>query len=171
MNRGGPSSCRPRGSASMLEADSGDPAASVPAVWVGRVKAGRVLCGYAGIVAKVREIFVCRSCGGVQSRWLGKCPDCGGWDTLEPERVEKGAKSDPQKGLVEAWASLADGGGAVGGAVAGPITEVGADEAVERIATGIGELDRVLGYGAERENGEAGAPGSGGAERGRAGIV
>ncbi|MBC7771831.1 MAG: hypothetical protein H7210_05010, partial [Pyrinomonadaceae bacterium] len=28
-------------------------------------------------MAKARISFVCRSCGGVQSRWMGKCPDCG----------------------------------------------------------------------------------------------
>lgn len=98
-------------------------------------------------MAKTREIFVCRSCGAAQSRWMGKCPDCGAWDSLESERVDAGARRDPQKGLVEAWAALSEGGEVVtpGAPVAKPIAEVGAEDAVARIPTGIEELDRVLG--------------------------
>jgi DNA repair protein RadA/Sms len=103
---------------------------------------------YAAAVAKTRQIFVCRSCGSAQSRWVGKCPDCGEWDTLEEERSEPGSKRDPQKGLVEAWATLreGEGGTALAGAeVARPLAEVDEGEGAERISTGIGELDRVLG--------------------------
>ncbi|MCR9076230.1 MAG: hypothetical protein NXI07_09355, partial [bacterium] len=34
-------------------------------------------------MAKTRTIFVCTSCGSTHSRWMGKCPDCGTWDSLE----------------------------------------------------------------------------------------
>jgi DNA repair protein RadA/Sms len=82
---------------------------------------------------------------------MGKCPDCGTWDSLEAERVDAAARKDPQKGLVEAWASLGNGDGeegAMGGAAeATPIGEVGTGAAAPRISTGIGEFDRVLGGG------------------------
>jgi DNA repair protein RadA/Sms len=99
-------------------------------------------------VAKQKEVFVCRSCGGVQSRWMGKCPDCGAWDSLDAERISKESTRDPQKGLAAAWSELgsgADGGGGVSAPVAAPITEIESSESAPRIATGIAELDRVLG--------------------------
>ncbi|MDA1026364.1 MAG: hypothetical protein O3A19_08055, partial [Planctomycetota bacterium] len=34
-------------------------------------------------MAKNRTSFVCRDCGGVQPKWIGRCPDCAAWDTLE----------------------------------------------------------------------------------------
>ncbi len=38
-------------------------------------------------MAKTRTIFVCQQCGAQQSRWMGKCPDCGTWDSLV-EQIE-----------------------------------------------------------------------------------
>jgi DNA repair protein RadA/Sms len=38
-------------------------------------------------MAKSRTIFVCQQCGAQQSRWMGKCPDCGTWDSFV-EQVE-----------------------------------------------------------------------------------
>ncbi|NBC10773.1 MAG: DNA repair protein RadA, partial [Planctomycetes bacterium] len=47
-------------------------------------------------MAKARTQFVCRECGGVQARWMGKCPDCGAWDALEEFRpADASAKRDP----------------------------------------------------------------------------
>src|SRR5690606_34125783 len=110
---------------------------------------------YPARVAKIREIFVCRACGGTHSKWMGKCPDCGAWDSLEAERIEKGARSDPQRGLAAGWTAQiatgaeieANGGreagavaGAVGGAaVAGAVAlgELGQQAGPPRRATGI----------------------------------
>ncbi|MGI6376954.1 MAG: DNA repair protein RadA [Anaerolineae bacterium] len=39
-------------------------------------------------MAKSRRRFVCESCGAVQSRWMGKCPECGEWNTLVETIVE-----------------------------------------------------------------------------------
>lgn len=117
--------------------------------------------GYPDLVAKSREVFVCRTCGAVQSRWMGKCPDCGAWDSLESERIEKGANKDPQRGVVETWrASGGDvttmlmeakgetGQSIIGAPVAVPIAQAtGGDAPAHRLVTGIGELDRVLGGG------------------------
>lgn len=84
---------------------------------------------------------------------MGKCPDCGTWDSLEVQRVDKAAKRDTQMGVVQAWSTLAEGGDALLSAAAG---EVGARPLAEiedntdhlgRVSTGVGELDRVLGGG------------------------
>jgi DNA repair protein RadA/Sms len=99
-------------------------------------------------MAKVRRVFVCRSCGGAQSRWLGKCPDCGSWDSLEETTVDPSLSKDPQKGLVAAWSELTESGepGPIATAIARPIKEIEADSGPgTRLASGIGELDRVLG--------------------------
>jgi DNA repair protein RadA/Sms len=110
------------------------------------------------VMAKVRRVFVCRECGAAQSRWVGKCPDCGAWDSLEEETLDAAAAKDPQKGLVSAWHELTTGeqGGGGGSFSSGaeparPVKEIGANGApVPRLASGIGELDRVLGGGLVR---------------------
>lgn len=121
-------------------------------------------------MAKSRIVFVCRGCGSVQQRWIGKCPDCGAWGSLEQERVDRSATRDPQRGLIEAWQGAVASGaplseidaasaGATDGAVvadsapggARPISEVSASIADDRrIRTSISELDRVLGGGLVR---------------------
>jgi DNA repair protein RadA/Sms len=44
-------------------------------------------------MAKTRTIYLCQQCGSQQTRWMGKCPDCGTWDSLveQTERKESGA--------------------------------------------------------------------------------
>ncbi|MBX3388653.1 MAG: DNA repair protein RadA [Phycisphaeraceae bacterium] len=99
-------------------------------------------------MAKLKTLFVCRSCGAVQNRWLGKCPDCGTWDSLEEASHDPNAARDPQAALVGAWTELTEPKGAEveSGAHARPIHDIADDEAnVERMSSGIHELDRVLG--------------------------
>lgn len=43
-------------------------------------------------MAKTKYRFVCQSCGYVSAKWLGRCPECGGWDTLV-EEAEVAVKS------------------------------------------------------------------------------
>jgi DNA repair protein RadA/Sms len=102
-------------------------------------------------MAKPRQAFICRACGAVQSRWLGKCPDCGAWDSLESQTIDAAASRDPQKGLVQAWATPL---GTVDGDPAGlgpaptarPLADAGDEPQLQtRVPTRIGELDRVLG--------------------------
>ncbi len=55
-------------------------------------------------MAKTRTIFICQQCGSQQTRWMGKCPDCGTWDSLveQVERKEpagKGRAASPANGL------------------------------------------------------------------------
>lgn len=111
-------------------------------------------------MAKTRTNFVCRACGGVQTRWVGKCPDCGAWDSMEEHRIEKEAARDPQRGLAEGlrWAvetgdaggsELTEAGGITAPARAMPIAEIEwkGSGPEGRVSTGISEFDRVLGGG------------------------
>lgn len=83
-------------------------------------------------MTKIKSIYICQSCGSNAPKWLGKCPDCGGWNTFLEEHVrteKKGAYAPP-------------------GVIRKPqaITEITlAEEA--RLSTGVLELDRVLGGG------------------------
>ena len=81
-----------------------------------------------------KSAFVCQSCGNQFPKWIGRCPSCAGWNTLVEERVVA-----PPKGRGAARAPRQ--------AIA--LTEVSSD-AEERISTGIGEFDRVLGGGVVR---------------------
>lgn len=134
-------------------------------------------------MAKPRIIFACKACGSVQTRWMGKCPDCNAWDTLEQETLDRAAKTDPRAGSIGQWTSGAMAGaqrvldeaearelsggdpevtGAEGGAApraermieqltsrqpARRYPDVGKANETPRMASGIGELDRVLGGG------------------------
>ena len=44
-------------------------------------------------MAKTKTRFVCSNCGSVQMRWMGKCPDCDEWNTLEEHTVRADPKS------------------------------------------------------------------------------
>jgi DNA repair protein RadA/Sms len=82
---------------------------------------------------------------------MGKCPDCGTWDGLEEYRLpEKSAEQDPHR----AAAGVEQAPRAV------PINELDDQApAVARLATGIGELDRVLGGQGEAAGDDASADG------------
>lgn len=86
-------------------------------------------------MAKIKTRYVCSNCGSVSSRWLGRCPKCGEWNTMVEETVApeapKAAQSMARSGPASQAASLAD----------------IAMEDMARMETGIGELDRVLGGG------------------------
>ncbi len=81
-----------------------------------------------------KTIYTCQNCGHSSPKWLGKCPDCGQWDTLV-EEVVRTAPARP---------GLAAAGTANHAPV--PIDAVPISDEF-RMATGIGELDRVLGGG------------------------
>jgi len=93
-------------------------------------------------MAKTRVSFICNNCGAIQARWMGKCPDCGGWDSLEEHRAQASSGMDRQRGVATLAAPSAV-----------SITTVQAEPAAtNRLSTGISELDRVLG-GTVGENG------------------
>jgi len=78
---------------------------------------------------------------------MGKCPDCGSWDSLEEAVSDPGMEKDPHRALAVAWAGLADGEAPGGPAPAArPIAEIESGGAnVERLPTGLFEFDRTLG--------------------------
>ena len=50
-------------------------------------------------MAKAKVQYVCSACGSVQMKWMGKCPDCGEWNTLEEVVVPAvDAKRLPRRG-------------------------------------------------------------------------
>ncbi|HEV7300806.1 MAG TPA: DNA repair protein RadA [Tepidisphaeraceae bacterium] len=96
-------------------------------------------------MAKARVQFLCNSCGSVHPKWLGKCPDCNAWDTLEQY---KEPTADPRAASRQPLGSrgAAIGGDAFAGAQAVAIDEID-DADTPRTPCGISEFDRVLGGG------------------------
>ena len=45
------------------------------------------------MATRVRTHFICGECGSAQMKWMGRCPECGEWNTLEERRVQEGAAS------------------------------------------------------------------------------
>jgi DNA repair protein RadA/Sms len=84
--------------------------------------------------AKPKSIFACQACGFESSKWLGRCPDCGEWNSMVEERA-----------LPASAARSGAGAMAIGGRPQPYDTIDGTD--AERITTGVGEFDRVLGGG------------------------
>lgn len=81
---------------------------------------------------KPRVIHTCTECGYSSPKWLGRCPECGSWGTLQEEAP---VTAGPVK-----TAALTP------SAPAHPITKIEA-AATATVKSGIGELDRVLGSG------------------------
>ncbi|MFO7302345.1 MAG: DNA repair protein RadA [Acidobacteriota bacterium] len=84
---------------------------------------------------KSRTLFSCQSCGFQSPKWLGRCPDCGAWNSLVEEPVGAGAAVNARSAAP-----------APGGQRATLYAEVDVVEA-DRLTTGINEFDRVLGGG------------------------
>lgn len=82
---------------------------------------------------KITTVFFCQECGHESTKWLGQCPGCRQWNTFVEERVE--ASSGRTAGSRQ--------GGSAQPTVLSAISTASED----RILTGIGELDRVLGGG------------------------
>ena len=79
-------------------------------------------------------VFACTSCGHESPKWHGRCPGCGEWNTMSEEKrasaPARGASATRSRRALEPV----------------PLGQVEAPS-VERMCTGIGELDRVLGGG------------------------
>jgi DNA repair protein RadA/Sms len=83
-------------------------------------------------------VYVCQKCGTQSRKWLGKCPDCGEWNSFVEERARAATKKE--------------GGRAGGGGFRLREVEPVAYSAIEsqddtRTSSGIAEFDRVLGGG------------------------
>jgi|WetSurMetagenome_2_1015567.scaffolds.fasta_scaffold00599_9 DNA repair protein RadA/Sms len=82
-------------------------------------------------MSKLKTVFQCQSCGYSSPKWVGKCPDCGAWNSFSEER-------QPAKTL-KSFAGEAGSGPF-------PLSEI-TGGAEKRVPVGIAELDRVLGGG------------------------
>ena len=83
-----------------------------------------------------KTAFVCQSCGAQARKWLGRCPDCGAWNSMAEEQLRPvfNASEEPRYGLATEPA---------------PATLFADIDMVhtQRLASGFGEFDRVLGGG------------------------
>ncbi|MDH4230831.1 MAG: DNA repair protein RadA [Nitrospirota bacterium] len=84
-------------------------------------------------MSKIKTFYQCQSCGYASPKWIGKCPDCGSWNSFVEEKSFPQSRNAP------------------------PLQAFGKTEAVslysiegiaeKRISTGMKEFDRVLGGG------------------------
>jgi DNA repair protein RadA/Sms len=82
------------------------------------------------MMPRAATVFSCSACGHESPKWHGRCPGCGEWNTLtEEKRAAAPSRRSGRRALHPV-----------------PLGEVEAPK-VERMRTGIGELDRVLGGG------------------------
>jgi DNA repair protein RadA/Sms len=86
-------------------------------------------------VPKAHSKYVCQQCGFESAKWMGRCPDCGAWNSLVETPDVAPARAAGRGTLTRE-----------GAARAVPLSEVEAT-ARRRLATGSPELDRVLGGG------------------------
>jgi DNA repair protein RadA/Sms len=92
-------------------------------------------------MAKLRTKYVCQQCGGEQSKWMGKCPDCGAWNTMEEVAEAPQSPAQQRRQTLLGTSSIAQGTQIP---VALPAIK---PLAQERISVGYPEMDRVLGGG------------------------
>ena len=84
---------------------------------------------------KLKTVYVCSNCGETSPRWMGRCPSCGAYNTME-EHVEKPVAAGKAKSAPVGMSRKPQ-----------RIREITSDGEI-RFSTGMGELDRVLGGGA-----------------------
>lgn len=87
------------------------------------------------MAGKLKAMYVCNECGYESAKWFGKCPGCGGWNTMT-EEVREAVRTNKTSASSTVRAA----------APAVPITEITTEDE-ERYFTGSKELDRVLGGG------------------------
>ena len=83
---------------------------------------------------KNETIFACQNCGHGSAKWLGKCPECGEWNSLLEEKVQPVRRGGQRNAF-----QLRD-------VAAVAFTEIESQDDV-RVSSGITEFDRVLGGG------------------------
>jgi len=83
-------------------------------------------------MAKSKIIFYCQNCGTQSATWLGRCKNCGQWNTFVEEIVQSSSTKSKDVFAMQSVPQL--------------ISEI-TDEPMSRISSAIGELDRVLGGG------------------------
>ncbi|NUQ81245.1 MAG: DNA repair protein RadA [Bacteroidetes bacterium] len=90
-------------------------------------------------MARLISQYVCQSCGSVTPKWMGKCPDCGEWNTLLEEVVESGTKKKTDSAHLHRQPATASGGPQ-------PLKSIRSVEG-DRVQTHFAEFNRVMGGG------------------------
>ncbi len=85
-------------------------------------------------------MYKCSNCGYSQPKWLGRCPECGEWNSLEEIIIDRNAITPSGRGSEEVQKQKPV-----------ELASIKAMEAV-RLSTGIEEFDRVLGGGATKRS-------------------
>ena len=91
-------------------------------------------------MAAPKSQFTCNACGATSARWLGKCPACGAWNSLEETVL------NPAQGIIGKNRLSGQHQSLAGASEVATLADIKAED-VARTPTGIGELDRVLGGG------------------------
>ncbi len=84
-------------------------------------------------MSKAKTFFQCQTCGYMSPKWLGKCPDCGEWNSFAEEKKEISSR----------YSSVVS---HIGKSRPEPLNSI-QNESGQRITTCINELDRVMGGG------------------------
>ena len=84
-------------------------------------------------MAKTKAVFRCSACTHEVSKWVGKCPDCGAWGTVNEVAVSASAAAPGRRAMLPSTA-------------AAPLSQIDSKVTQAR-STGVSELDRVLGGG------------------------
>lgn len=82
-------------------------------------------------------VFFCQNCGYESAKWMGQCPGCREWNTFVEEQVVTGQGKSSRMKTVTGFSEKNK---------PAKLSEVSIEKE-DRISTGIGELDRVLGGG------------------------
>ncbi len=90
-------------------------------------------------MAKAKTIFSCQKCGCQSPKWMGRCPDCGSWDSLVEEATPEATTGETSRWLTQTKSNPSQ-------SKPQSISEIAVTEALH-IKTGLSELDRVLGGG------------------------
>lgn len=86
-------------------------------------------------MAKLKQVYICSNCGYESSKWNGKCPNCGEWNTFEESAAAVSSGSKASSRTVNLTANIK------------AINEIDGSFEEVRYSTGLAELDRVLGGG------------------------
>ena len=84
-------------------------------------------------MAKTKSIYYCQNCGAQSATWMGRCRQCGEWNTFVEEVIAPAAGTATAKTVTQSRPV--------------PLNEIQIETDTRRLVTSIGELNRVLGGG------------------------
>ena len=79
--------------------------------------------------------YVCKECGHEETKWAGKCPECGSWNSFEEVEAASVSVSNPNTTVIDTTVRK--------------LSDIPYEKTM-RVSSGIAELDRVLGGGVMR---------------------